>query len=103
MTEVPCSFPTLALGEKVEIPTLDGRIELSIPAGTQTGKVLRMRGQGLPNMDSPGRGDLLVRVFIEVPTKLSDRQKELLLEFGEIEHEKTGHKSFFEKIASYFS
>lgn len=103
MTEVPCAFPTLALGEKVEIPTLDGKVEMTIPAGTQTGKVLRLRGQGLPHMDGPGRGDLLVRVFIEVPTKLSDRQKELLAEFGEIEHEKTGHQSFFEKIANYFS
>ena len=103
MTEVPCSFPTLTLGEKVEIPTLDGRIELTIPAGTQTGKVLRLRGQGLPNMDGHGKGDLLVRVFIEVPTKLSERQKELLREFGEIEEEKSGNKSFFEKIANYFS
>jgi len=103
MTEVPCSFPTLALGEKVEIPTLDGKVELTIPAGTQTGKVLRLRGQGLPNLDGGGRGDLLVRVFIEVPTKLSSRQEELLREFAEIEHEKSGNKSFFEKIANYFS
>ncbi|MFT7668937.1 MAG: molecular chaperone DnaJ [Planctomycetota bacterium] len=103
MTEVPCSFTTLALGEKVEIPTLDGRVEMTIPAGTQTGKVLRLRGQGLPNMDAPGTGDLLVRVFIEVPTKINDRQKELLREFGEIEEEQSGNVSFFEKIANYFS
>jgi molecular chaperone DnaJ len=103
MTEVPCPFPTLALGEKVEIPTLDGKVELTIPAGTPTGKVLRLRGQGIPHMDNPGRGDLLVRVFIEVPTKLSDRQKEILTEFREIEHENSGHQSFFDKIANYFS
>jgi len=103
MTEVPCSFSTLALGEKVEIPTLDGKIEMTIPAGTQTGKVLRLRGQGLASMDGGGKGDLLVRVFIEVPTKLSSRQEELLREFAEIEEEKTGNKSFFEKIANYFS
>lgn len=103
MTEVPCSFTTLALGEKVEIPTLDGKIEMTIPAGTQTGKVLRLRGQGLASMDGGGKGDLLVRVFIEVPTKLNNRQEELLREFSEIEEEKTGNKSFFEKIANYFS
>ncbi|MCL4146176.1 UNVERIFIED_CONTAM: hypothetical protein GTU68_058713 [Idotea baltica] len=103
MTEIPCSFTTLALGEKVEIPTLDSKVEMTIPAGTQTGKVLRLRGQGLPHMDSKGTGDLLVRVFIEVPTKLSDRQKELLREFADIEQESSGNKSFFEKIANYFS
>jgi len=103
MTEIPCSFGTLSLGEKVEIPTLEGKIEMSIPAGTQTGKVLRLRGQGLPMMDSSGKGDLLVRVFVEIPKKLTDRQKELLQEFFEIEQENSGNKSFFEKIANYFS
>ena len=103
MTEIPCSFPQLALGDKVEIPTLSGRVDLTIPAGTQSGKMLRLRGQGLPHMQGSGRGDLLVRVFIEVPTKLTDRQKELLAEFGDIELEKSGHTSFLDKIASYFS
>jgi len=103
ITEVPCSFPQLALGDKVEIPTLRGRVEMSIPAGTQTGKVFRLRGQGLPHLEGRGRGDQLVRVFIETPKKLSDRQKELLVEFGEIEEEKSGSRSFFEKIADYFN
>lgn len=103
MTEIPCSFGTLALGEKVEIPTLAGKIEMSIPSGTQTGKVLRLRGQGIPMMDSSGKGDLLVRVFVEIPNKLTDRQKELIQEFSEIEQENSGNKSFFEKIANYFS
>ena len=103
MTEVPCSYVQLALGERVEIPTLKGKVEMTIPSGTQSGKVLRLRGQGLPSIDSHARGDLLVRVFVEVPTKLSDRQKELLKEFGEIEESSSEHKSFFEKIANYFS
>ena len=103
ITEIPCSFPQLALGDKVELPTLSGKVELSIPAGTQSGKILRLRGQGLPNVNSSGRGDLHVRVFVEVPTKLTERQKELLAEFGEIDRETSGHKSFFEKIADYFS
>jgi molecular chaperone DnaJ len=103
ITEVPFAFTQLALGDKVEIPTLRGRVEMTIPPGTQSGKIFRLRGQGLPVMDGGGRGDQLVRVFIEVPRKLSDRQKELLREFAQIEDERSGHRSFFEKIASYFS
>ena len=103
MTEVPFSFTQLALGDKVEIPTLRGKVEMTIPPGTQSGKVFRLRDQGLPHMERRGRGDQLVRVFIEVPKKLTDRQKELLREFGEIETSEAGDKSFFDKIASYFS
>jgi molecular chaperone DnaJ len=102
MTEVPFSFTQLALGDKVEIPTLRGRVEMSIPAGTQSGKVFRLRGQGLPALEGRGRGDQLVRVFIETPLKLTDRQKELLREFDGIEAEKSGSKSFFEKVVDYF-
>ena len=103
MTEVPFSFAQLALGDKVEIPTLRGRVEMTIPAGTQSGKVFRLRGQGLPVLESRNRGDQLVRVFVETPRKLTDRQKELLREFDAIEEEKTGSKTFFEKIVDYFN
>ena len=103
MTEVPFSFAQLALGDKLEIPTLRGRVEMNIPTGTQSGKVFRLRGQGLPSFEGRGRGDQLVRVFVEVPKRLSERQKELLQEFGEIEAEKSGSRSFFEKIVDYFN
>ncbi len=103
LTEVPFSFAQLALGDKVEIPTLRGRVTMSVPSGTQSGKVFRLRGQGLPHLNSGGRGDQLVRAFIDVPRKLSDRQKELLEGFQEIESTSSGSKSFFEKIADYFS
>jgi len=103
MTEVPVSFVQLALGDKVEIPTLRGRVEMSIPAGTQSGKVFRLRGQGLPHVEGRARGDQLVRVFVETPKKLTDRQKELLQEFDEIEAESSGRKSFFEKLVDYFN
>ncbi len=103
MTEVPFSYAQLALGDKVEIPTLRGRVEMNIPEGTPSGKVFRLRGQGLPVLDGRGRGDQLVRVFIEVPRKLNDRQKELLREFAEIEQERSGSRSFFEKIVDYFN
>lgn len=103
VTEIPVSFAQLALGDKVEVPTLRGRASMDIPSGTQSGRVFRLRGQGLPAFEGHGRGDQLVRVFVEVPKKLDDRQKELLREFGEIERSSTGGKSFFEKIANYFS
>jgi molecular chaperone DnaJ len=103
LTEVPFSFPQLALGDKVEIPTLRGKVEMTVPAGTASGKVFRLRGLGLPRLESSGRGDQLVRVFVEVPTKLSDRQRELLVEYGEIEAERSGRKSFFERVVDYFS
>jgi molecular chaperone DnaJ len=103
LTEMPFSFAQLSLGDKVEIPTLRGKGEMVVPAGTQSGKVFRLRNQGLPKMESRGRGDQLVRVFVEVPAKLSDRQRSLLEEFERIEKEKTGDKSFFEKILNYFS
>lgn len=103
MTEVPFAFGQLALGDKVEIPTLRGKVEMTIPAGTPTGKVLRLRGQGLPILEGRGRGDQFVRAFVEVPKKLTDRQKELLREFEEIEVKRSGSKSFFEKIVDYFN
>jgi molecular chaperone DnaJ len=103
MCEVPFSFAQLALGDKVEIPTLRGRVDMTIPSGTQSGKVFRLKNQGLPQLDGRGRGDQLVRVFIEVPTRLNERQKELLREFAELEQKSSGNKSFFEKIANYFS
>ena len=103
ITEVPFSLGQLALGDKVEIPTLRGKVEMAIPAGTQVGRVFRLRAQGLPRLDSSTRGDQLVRVFLEVPKKLTDRQKELLREFDSLENEKSGSKSFLERIGDYFS
>ncbi len=103
MTEVPCAFAQLALGDKVEIPTLRGKVEMQIPAGTQSGKVFRLRGQGLPVLEGRGRGDQLVRVFVDVPRRLTDQQKELLREFDRIDQELSGSKSFFEKIVDYFN
>lgn len=103
ITEVPFSFAQLALGDKVEIPTLRGRVDMVIPSGTPSGKILRLRGQGLPQLDRSGRGDQLVRVFVDVPKKLTSRQEELLREFQEIEEEQTGSKTFFEKIIDYFN
>lgn len=81
--EVPVSFTMAALGGEIEVPTLDGRVSLKIPAETQTGKVFRMRGKGVKSVRGGGMGDLLCRVVIETPVSLNDKQKTLLREFGD--------------------
>ncbi len=82
------SFPQAALGAQVEVPTLDGPVELSIPEGTQSGSVFRLRGKGVPSLRGAGRGDEYVTVNIVTPKGLNARQKELLREFGETLGEK---------------
>lgn len=103
LCELPFTYAQLVLGDEVEVPTLRGRAQMTLPPGTQNGKVFRLRGQGLPPLDGRGRGDQLVRVSVEVPTRLDARQKELLREYAAIERKNSGDKSFFEKIASYFA
>jgi len=78
--EVPISFITAALGGELEVPTLDGRVKLKVPEGTQTGKLFRMRGKGVKPVRDNVVGDLLCRVVVETPVKLSAKQKELLRE-----------------------
>lgn len=104
--ELPISFAEAALGCKKEIPSLSkGVIKLSIPEGVQSSKVLRIKGEGFPNIHGGGRGDLLVKVVVETPTNLSSRQKTLLKEF--LESETTMNfprkKGFFESLKSFFS
>lgn len=79
------SFSQSALGTKKIVKTLDGEVELKIPAGTQSGKIFRLKGKGVPHLESSGRGDQLVEVIVKTPTRLSRRQKELLEELEEEE------------------
>ena len=79
--EIPISFTQAALGASLQVPTIDGKIEYQVPEGTQTGTVFRMRGKGIQNVNGRGRGDQFVRVNIEVPKNLSQKQKDLLREF----------------------
>lgn len=81
MCEVPVSFSTLVLGGELEVPTLDGQVMLKIPAETQSGKMFRLRGKGVKSVHGSAVGDLLCRVVVETPVKLTRQQKELLQEF----------------------
>ena len=82
---------------------MDGMGTLKVPAGTQSGQVLRMRGKGMPRLRGSGRGDQLVSVEVDVPRKLNAEQKELLERYGELEkkHMSEKRKSFFEKMKDY--
>jgi molecular chaperone DnaJ len=104
LCEVPVTFAQLALGGSVDIPTLEGTKTLKIPSGTQSGRVLRMRGQGMPSVRGFSHGDLLVRVQLETPKKLSARERELIEELRDIEGAATHstQKSFFEKVKDLF-
>lgn len=110
-TEIVCDFPisySLAvLGGEVEVPTLSGKVSLRIPPGTQSGKVFRLRGQGIVNVHSGQRGDQHVRTLVHVPTKVvSERQREILQELATIEGQpgqQSGEgRSFFEKVKDLF-
>ena len=98
--ELPISFTTAALGEEVEVRTLNGRERLKIPAGTQSGKILKLRGQGVPHLHRNGRGDQLVQVTVWVPTRLSAEDKKTLerLARSEALRAPEGDKTFFEKL-----
>lgn len=80
--EMPITFAQAALGDEVEVPTLHGKVKLKVPAGTQTGTKFRLRGKGVPNVRGHGIGDQHVIVRVVTPTKLTERQKELLREFA---------------------
>jgi molecular chaperone DnaJ len=104
IVRMPIGYTQAALGCTLEVPTLDGRHELEIPAGTQTGDVFKMRGLGMPHPQRRQVGDLLVQVNIDVPKRLTERQRELLREMAELEHKHVTppRKSFFEKVREYF-
>lgn len=105
--DVPVSFTDAALGKEVEIPTLEGRVNLKIPEGTQTGRLFRLRGKGIKPVRTTMVGDLLCRVVVETPVNLTSRQKELLKELqSTMDHDgqqSPNKKSFFDKLGEIFS
>ncbi|TCO93578.1 molecular chaperone DnaJ [Chthoniobacter flavus] len=102
--EVPVSFSVAALGGEVTVPTLDGQAQLKVPAGTQGGTSFKLRGKGVPSLNSHNRGDLIVRVAVEVPTRLNAEQRKKLEEFSALMGEENSplHKGFFEKAKEFF-
>ncbi len=103
--EVPVSFPQATLGAEIEVPTLEGKLKLKIPAATQSGKVFRLKGKGFVDLHGYGRGDQLVRIVVETPRRLTPRQRELLEEFARASGEDVNHpmsKGFVDKLKEMF-
>ena len=103
--EVPVSFPQAALGGEIDVPTLEGKLKLKVPSGTQSGKVFRLKGKGFVDLHGYGRGDQLVRIVVETPRRLSAKQRELLEEFARLSGEDVNHplsKGFVDKLKEMF-
>ncbi len=103
--EVPISFVQAALGCEVQVPTLSGTTEVKIPAGTQTGKIFRLKGKGVVSLNGQGIGDEEVKIVVETPMHLSEKQKDLLKQFAELSGEKVNpiSSSFVQKAKRLFS
>jgi molecular chaperone DnaJ len=102
--EVPISFTLAALGGEIAVPTLEGKANLKVPAGTQSGQVFKLRGKGVVNVNARDRGDLLARLLVEVPTRLNGEQRQKLEEFAALcgEENTPLHKSFFDRAKDFF-
>lgn len=102
---VPITFAQAALGGDIEIPTLNGKKTIKVPAGTQNDKMFRLKGEGIKNPRSPYTGDQIVRIKIEVPVNLNSEQQELLKKFDESLKDKNhkDNKNFFDKLKNFFS
>ncbi|HAC89603.1 MAG TPA: molecular chaperone DnaJ [Planctomycetaceae bacterium] len=104
IVQVPLSYCQAVLGTDIEIPTLNGKQTISIPAGTQSGEIFRLRGQGMPDPRSRARGDLLVHTFVEIPKKVSGQQEELLRKLAAMddEHVTPHRQTFLDRVLQYF-
>ncbi|MDE3187876.1 MAG: molecular chaperone DnaJ [Acidobacteriota bacterium] len=102
---IPISFPQAALGAEIEIPGIDGPVSLKVPEGTQSGRELRIRGRGVPYLNEKGRGDLVVKIMVQIPKKLSRAQRELVAKLAEsltVDNKPTS-PSLLEKMKDLFS
>ena len=99
--DVHLTFMQVALGCTIQVPTLDGKVEYSVPAGTQPGDVFKLRGRGIQSRGGFGKGDQLVRIIVDIPKKLTDKQSELIkqlaMEFGAADNLGGEKKGFFGK------
>lgn len=102
--EVPVSFPQAALGAELQIPTIEGKVKMKLPMGTQSGRVFRLRGKGMPIFGGYGKGDQLVKIIVEIPENITQRQRELLEQLA-VEMDSSSHprqESFLNKLKSLF-
>jgi molecular chaperone DnaJ len=95
--DLPISFSQAALGSEIEVPTLNGKVKLKIPSGTQPNTVFRMRGKGITRLHGRGHGDQHVKVLVKVPEKLSQDEKVLIQRLAEIERKDPDKSGFFDK------
>lgn len=104
LCEVPINIVQATLGTEIKVPTLDGQVTMKVPEGTQPGKVMRLKGKGIPSLRGGGRGDQLVRMKVVVPTKLTDKQKDALQKFADISKDNINpeEKSFLNKVKDFF-
>jgi len=102
--QIPVSFTQAALGTKLDVPTLKGTEQLDLPSGTQHGEVFKLKGKGLPDLRSTRNGDELVQILIEVPKKLTERQRQLLREFASTEDGSSmpQRRGFMDKLKEMF-
>ena len=103
--EAPISFIDATLGAEIQIPTLDGKVKIKIPEGTQTGKLFRLKGKGVKKIRGSSVGDLLCRVIVETPQKLNSKQKDLLKELGSSLKEDRNNPislAWFNKVRTFF-
>lgn len=107
LCEIPITFKQAAVGDKIHVPTLNGKAKIDIPPGTQSGTIFRLKGKGLPDLRGYGKGDEHVRVIIETPKQLTKRQKELLEEFEMLSTGSSAtastKKGFFSKVTNVFT
>lgn len=102
--EVPIPFSIAALGSEIDVPTLEGKAHLKVPAGTQSGQMFKLRGKGIVNVNGRAHGDLFARLIVEVPSRLNSEQRQKLEEFAALcgEENTPMHKSFFERAKEFF-
>jgi molecular chaperone DnaJ len=103
--DLAITFSQAALGDQVDVPTLAGKARVTIPPGTQTGKILRMNGKGIPHLRGQGKGDQLIRIVVWTPTKLSEEEQKLFNELKKVESEKppTDDKTFWDRMRNTLS
>jgi len=104
LCDVPISFVQAILGDEIEVPTLEGKTKIKIPSGTQSGQTLRLKEKGVPSLNGRGKGDLFIKVQVEVPMRLNSKQRELLEEFAKVSEADSSSRvgRFFDKLQEFF-